>query len=156
MQPTGRARGHTTSLSPLKTSSSADMSHARTVLRSSIPHYLRTGHASTPLVPALSPGFRIASRLLSNAPPKISQQSRSPSDLPYRASDTLKAIKWPEEDLASTADEGAGFYPVRLGETFDDGRFVVTRKLGWGGYSTVWLARDRKYALKKYRFPLDK
>lgn len=60
----------------------------------------------------------------------------------------MKAIEWPEEDLASTADEGAGFYPLRLGETLDDGRFVITRKLGWGGYSTVWLARDREYVLE--------
>ncbi|KAN0125243.1 kinase-like protein, partial [Russula decolorans] len=50
-----------------------------------------------------------------------------------------------EESLTSTANEGAGFYSARLGETFDDGRFVITRKLGWGGFSSVWLARDRKY-----------
>jgi len=67
--------------------------------------------------------------------------------LPYQVSDQPKALKWPEEDLTSTADEGAGFYLLRLGETFDDGRYVVTRKLGWGRYSTVWLVRDRKYVL---------
>jgi len=55
---------------------------------------------------------------------------------------------WPEENFTSTADEAGGFYPVRLGETFEDGRFVITRKLGWGGFSSVWLARDRKYAPK--------
>ena len=68
--------------------------------------------------------------------------------LPYQASAYLKALEWPEEDLTSTADEGAGFYPLRLGETLDDERFVITKKLGWGGYSTVWLARDREYVLE--------
>ena len=63
----------------------------------------------------------------------------------YQASEDLKGLQWPEESLTSTANEGGGFYPARLGETFDDGRFVTTRKLGWGGFSSVWLARDRKY-----------
>jgi serine/threonine-protein kinase SRPK3 len=56
-------------------------------------------------------------------------------------------VEWPEEDLSSTADGGAGFYPLRLGEALDDERFVIIRKLGWGGYSTVWLAKDLKYVL---------
>ena len=78
----------------------------------------------------------------------MSQQSSSIPDTVWQPSDSLKALKWPEEDLASTADESGGFYPLRLGETFDEQRFVITRKLGWGGFSTVWLARDRKYVLE--------
>ncbi len=35
-----------------------------------------------------------------------------------------------------------GFHPVCLGDTFKDGRYEVVHKLGWGGFSTVWLARD--------------
>lgn len=34
-----------------------------------------------------------------------------------------------------------GYHPVSIGETYDD-RYRVLRKLGWGEYSTVWLARD--------------
>ena len=75
----------------------------------------------------------------------VSDSSPHPA---YQASEDLKGLQWPEESLTSTANEGAGFYPVRLGETFDEGRFVITRKLGWGGFSSVWLARDRKYVLK--------
>jgi hypothetical protein len=37
-----------------------------------------------------------------------------------------------------------GYHPVGLGDTFDGGRFSVIRKLGWGQYSTVWLAKDAK------------
>lgn len=36
-----------------------------------------------------------------------------------------------------------GYHPVHLGDTFDNGRYTVYHKLGWGGYSTVWLANDR-------------
>ncbi|KAF2150580.1 kinase-like protein [Myriangium duriaei CBS 260.36] len=37
-----------------------------------------------------------------------------------------------------------GYHPVALGDTFKDGRYSVSRKLGHGGYSTVWLAWDRQ------------
>ncbi|RAK98805.1 putative serine/threonine protein kinase [Aspergillus ibericus CBS 121593] len=33
------------------------------------------------------------------------------------------------------------FYPVKIGETFRS-RYLVVGKLGYGGYSTVWLCRD--------------
>lgn len=39
-----------------------------------------------------------------------------------------------------------GHHPVVLGDVFHDGQFKVIRKLGEGSYSTVWLARDSKYA----------
>lgn len=38
-----------------------------------------------------------------------------------------------------------GFHPVALGDTFQDGRFVVRHKLGFGGQATVWLARDTRH-----------
>ncbi|KAF8998297.1 hypothetical protein BDQ17DRAFT_1411141 [Cyathus striatus] len=45
-----------------------------------------------------------------------------------------------------------GYHPVKIGDTFSDGRYKVVRKLGWGHFSTVWLANDlrmnRHVALK--------
>ncbi|KZV94002.1 kinase-like protein [Exidia glandulosa HHB12029] len=35
-----------------------------------------------------------------------------------------------------------GLHPVHLGDRFYDGRYEVLRKLGAGGYATVWLVRD--------------
>lgn len=37
-----------------------------------------------------------------------------------------------------------GYHPVNLGDTFKNGRYKVYHKLGWGGFSTVWLVRDRE------------
>ncbi len=35
-----------------------------------------------------------------------------------------------------------GFHPVHLGDKYDGGRYGIVHKLGAGGFSTVWLARD--------------
>ncbi|KAI8460312.1 SR protein kinase, partial [Phakopsora pachyrhizi] len=56
-----------------------------------------------------------------------------------------------EEEKPSDYEKG-GYHPVTIGETFSSGRYVIVRKLGWGHFSTVWLARDtqlnRHVALK--------
>jgi len=38
-----------------------------------------------------------------------------------------------------------GYHPVCLGDTLHDGQYTIRHKLGWGGFSTVWLARDFRY-----------
>lgn len=35
-----------------------------------------------------------------------------------------------------------GYHPVAIGETFNNGRYIVLQKLGWGHFSTVWLCFD--------------
>lgn len=53
------------------------------------------------------------------------------------------------DDVETTAEEEdsedyckGGYHPVAVGETYNNGRYVVVRKLGWGHFSTVWLSRD--------------
>ncbi|RDX56243.1 kinase-like protein [Lentinus brumalis] len=47
------------------------------------------------------------------------------------------------KDEESPADYNSGGYlPVKINDSFKDGRYLVLRKLGWGHFSTVWLAKD--------------
>ena len=45
-----------------------------------------------------------------------------------------------EEDLEDYCK--GGYHPVEPGQVYRNGRYTVVRKLGWGHFSTVWLARD--------------
>jgi serine/threonine-protein kinase SRPK3 len=45
-----------------------------------------------------------------------------------------------EEDLSDYKKDG--YHHVRVGDRFHDDRYLVLRKLGWGHFSTVWLAKD--------------
>jgi len=67
-----------------------------------------------------------------------------------------------EDPTETTADEEdsedyckGGYHPVHVGETYNNGKYVVVRKLGWGHFSTVWLSKDtttgRHVALKVVR-----
>ncbi|KAJ1950879.1 serine/threonine protein kinase, CMGC [Linderina macrospora] len=47
-----------------------------------------------------------------------------------------------EEDIEDYCK--GGYHPVKLGDQFKDKRYKVVRKLGWGHFSTVWLAYDRE------------
>lgn len=38
-----------------------------------------------------------------------------------------------------------GYHPVALGDSLKDGRYKIRHKLGFGKFSTVWVARDCKY-----------
>jgi len=67
--------------------------------------------------------------------------------VPRRAS-TVTAPGFIPSRLDSIEDvEGhppGGYHPISIGDTFDQGRFRVLRKLGFGGPSTVWLVRGQR------------
>ncbi|KAM7276454.1 hypothetical protein ACFE04_018320 [Oxalis oulophora] len=52
------------------------------------------------------------------------------------------------DNYYSSEDEGTedyrkgGYHVVHVSDTFKNGRYVVQKKLGWGHFSTVWLAWD--------------
>ncbi|GBF65339.1 kinase [Trichophyton mentagrophytes] len=53
-----------------------------------------------------------------------------------------------EEEVDAADEEDSedyckgGYHPVSVGESYNNGRYIVVRKLGWGHFSTVWLSRD--------------
>lgn len=53
-------------------------------------------------------------------------------------------------DPSDSEDEGTdgykkgGYHPVKIGEKFNNDRYTVLRKLGWGHFSTVWLVYDHR------------
>ncbi|XP_018320850.1 SRSF protein kinase 1 [Agrilus planipennis] len=56
--------------------------------------------------------------------------------------DACEAYSSEEEEQEDSADyRKGGYHPVRIGDLFL-GRYHVTRKLGWGHFSTVWLCWD--------------
>jgi serine/threonine-protein kinase SRPK3 len=59
---------------------------------------------------------------------------------PHHDADLKEEDEEDEEGLWRYAP--GGFHPVRLGERYDNDRYEVLRKLGFGRYSTVWLVRD--------------
>ncbi|XP_039125706.1 probable serine/threonine-protein kinase sky1 isoform X2 [Dioscorea cayenensis subsp. rotundata] len=49
-----------------------------------------------------------------------------------------------EEDESIDEYRKGGYHAVRVGDQFAGGRYVAQRKLGWGQFSTVWLAYDTR------------
>ena len=60
------------------------------------------------------------------------------------SSQTPSVMTEDEEDWEDYV--AGGYHPVKIGDLFSDGRYKVVRKLGWGHFSTVWLAMDKKCA----------
>lgn len=68
------------------------------------------------------------------------------------AHDTVQEEEEDDDDDYSSCDEKneeslkdykpGGYHPAFKGEKYKDNRYILVRKLGWGHFSTVWLARD--------------
>lgn len=52
-----------------------------------------------------------------------------------------------EEEEGREAYRKGGYHAVRVGDRFAGGRYVAQRKLGWGHFSTVWLAFDTRFSV---------
>ncbi|KAJ0083546.1 hypothetical protein Patl1_30530 [Pistacia atlantica] len=50
--------------------------------------------------------------------------------------------EYTSEDEGTEDYRRGGYHAVRVGDSFKNGRYVVQTKLGWGHFSTVWLAWD--------------
>ena len=48
----------------------------------------------------------------------------------------------PAEDLGNYCP--GGYHPILLNDKLHDGRYEIVHKLGFGSFSTVWLARDHR------------
>lgn len=47
-----------------------------------------------------------------------------------------------EDDEGIDSYRKGGYHAVRIGDPFAGRRYIAQRKLGWGEFSTVWLAYD--------------
>ncbi|XP_041994030.1 SRSF protein kinase 1-like [Salvia splendens] len=56
--------------------------------------------------------------------------------------DRSETSDYTSEDEGTEDYRRGGYHAVRIGDTFKHGRYVVQSKLGWGHFSTVWLAWD--------------
>ncbi|KAL4994017.1 kinase-like domain-containing protein [Aspergillus recurvatus] len=85
--------------------------------------------------------------------PIVTSDSATPADQKAPTSDNVPSSRSgsssSEEEIETTAEEEdsedyckGGYHPVQIGELYNNGRYVVVRKLGWGHFSTVWLSRD--------------
>ncbi|KAF9351487.1 serine/threonine protein kinase, CMGC group [Mortierella sp. AD094] len=79
-----------------------------------------------------------------------SQQARQASSKDYDNDDQYSVYSDEEEDMEDY--KRGGYHYISVGDVFHEGRYITLRKLGWGHFSTVWLARDtvenRHVALK--------
>ncbi|EFR05434.1 CMGC/SRPK protein kinase [Nannizzia gypsea CBS 118893] len=90
-------------------------------------------------------------RKASDLKPIITNEESDPSAMSstQSISPLSRASSSSSEEEVDAADEEdsedyckGGYHPVSVGESYNGGRYIVVRKLGWGHFSTVWLSRD--------------
>lgn len=87
--------------------------------------------------------------------PRTSRHRRvSPPPHPFRCLHAMadssylpmEDIYHPEVDVEYLEDYvPGGYHPTLIGDTFCSARYTVVHKLGFGGYSTIWLAWDQHH-----------
>lgn len=79
------------------------------------------------------------------------RKSSSRAAQAFRSSEDLKQIyNWHQnlEDLDQY--EPGGLHPAQLGDRISQDRYEIIHKLGYGSYSTVWLAKDHSQYKESY------
>jgi len=87
----------------------------------------------------------LLSQLKLNPAPKkpAENQKTTTTDNQSGAQPAQENVVMEDEEKPSDYDRG-GYHPVQVGERFNQDRYLVVRKLGWGHFSTVWLAHDQQ------------
>lgn len=70
--------------------------------------------------------------------------------------DRNEASDYTSEDEGTEDYRQGGYHAVCLGDAFRNGRYVVQSKLGWGHFSTVWLAWDTQRSVCGCCFSLQR
>jgi hypothetical protein len=64
------------------------------------------------------------------------------------AEDDVESSDYMSEDEGTEDYRRGGYHAVRVGDSFKQGTYVVQSKLGWGHFSTVWLAWDKAHSVR--------
>ncbi|TPX72320.1 hypothetical protein SpCBS45565_g00629 [Spizellomyces sp. 'palustris'] len=92
-----------------------------------------------------APGATNASGKTSSGSTTALKKVESKSRVPPEELNSSDESEFSEEEEDAEDYCKGGYHPVNIGDVFNEGRYTVLRKLGWGHFSTVWLARDHKF-----------
>ncbi|OJJ49268.1 hypothetical protein ASPZODRAFT_157692 [Penicilliopsis zonata CBS 506.65] len=78
-------------------------------------------------------------------PARLRRQSLDIFSCRFPFTSKTSHIYHPEADVEYLEEYvPGGYHPTLIGDTFCSGRYAIVHKLGFGGYSTIWLARDQQ------------
>ncbi|KAK1767745.1 kinase domain-containing protein [Phialemonium atrogriseum] len=91
--------------------------------------------------------FRTISRRLLASGPCSSLASTLPNCIPQIPTMSTRRPLYEHIDDVERLDyyRPGGYHPIQIGDRFQD-RYQIVHKLGYGSYSTIWLARDEQMA----------
>ncbi|CAI5757828.1 unnamed protein product [Candida verbasci] len=102
------------------------------LIQHSVPYVSTTPSSSKPFKPELSPLKTDFEEDEEKEAQDKQEDISSESDSDLNPAD--------EEDLKDYVP--GGYHPCYIGEEYKNGKYTLVRKLGWGHFSTVWLAKN--------------